>query len=140
MSVLCIHCGSSSYKKNGTYKGVQRYRCQDCKRFFSDSPRKFTYKDKQKAIDMYLNNVGIRKTARFMGASPALIVRWIKSFAEQISRQLSVASQNVFDNKPDIIEMDEIYTFVQKSSKEPLYGVLIAGNRVALLPITSAKE
>lgn len=140
MSFVCTHCGSSSHKKNGTYNGIQRYRCQDCKRYFSDIPRKFTYQDKKRAIDMYVNNVGIRKTAQFIGASPALIVRWIKSFAEQLSQQLVVASQGVLDTRPDIIEMDEIYTFVQKNGSKQSYGVLIAGDRVALLPFISAKE
>ena len=26
----CKHCGSPNVKKNGHYKGRQRYRCKDC--------------------------------------------------------------------------------------------------------------
>ena len=140
MALVCTHCGSSVFKKNGSYKGVQRYRCQNCSRFFSDQPRKFRFEDKEKALEMYLNNVGIRKTAQFIGASPALIVRWIKAFYEQVSQQLIQSSHRIVDARPDVIEMDEIYTFVKKNSSGQSYGVLIVGEQVALLRTTSEKD
>ncbi|MCL2298149.1 MAG: hypothetical protein FWC38_02790, partial [Proteobacteria bacterium] len=72
----CTHCGSTSYVKNGSYKGSQRYRCKDCGRAFSDKVRKFTYADKERFLHMYLNNVGIRKSALFMGCSSSMPNRW----------------------------------------------------------------
>ena len=135
----CTRCGARDFRKNGTHAGVQRYRCRACGGYFSDRPRKFGFADKAKALDMYLNNVGIRKIARFMGASPALMVRWVKAFGAQVSAQIAAAGASTATDAPDIIEMDEVYTFVQKNSSAPSYGVLIAGDRVALLRITSAK-
>ena len=129
----CLYCGSVNYRKNGTARGLQRYRCKDCHHYFSEKPRKFSYKDKRRALDMYLNNVGIRKIAYFLGASPTLILRWIRNFGEELSEKLAKTSETIKDNVPDIIEMDEIYTFIQKNSKEPQYGLLIAGNSVVLL-------
>ena len=52
---------SINYKKNGKYKGSQRYICKDCSRSFSDKIRKFIFADKEKFLELYLNNVGIRK-------------------------------------------------------------------------------
>ena len=74
MSLLCIHCGSNNFVKNGSYQGVQHYKCKLYKRYFSSKLRKFTYQDKAKAIEMYINNVGIRKISRFIQCSPALII------------------------------------------------------------------
>ena len=117
MTLLCTHCGSNSFRKNGTYQGIQRYRCHACQRFFSDKPRKFTYQTKVKAIDMYLNNVGIRKIARFIQCSPSLILRWIRAFSQQIAERLEQARQQAKQQVPDIIEMDELYTYVKKTAK-----------------------
>jgi hypothetical protein len=63
----CTHCGSAKFVKNGSYKGSQRFICSDCGSAFSDKVCKFTYADKERFLEMYLNNTGVRKAARFMG-------------------------------------------------------------------------
>ena len=84
---------------------------------------------------MYLNHVGVRKIARFVKASPAGVLKWIRAAHARLSQQLTQAKQSLTQHVPDIIEMDEIYTFVQKNSSGPSYGLLIVGDSVALLPI-----
>ena len=135
MEQLCTCCGSNQFMKNGSYQGVQRYRCKSCMRYFSDKPRKFTYQQKAKAIDMYLNNVGIRKIAKFIACSSPLVVKWIKALGKQISDQLESNAKEAACQMPAIIEMDEIYTFVKKNSKGQLYGLLIVGEQVGLFPM-----
>jgi len=130
----CVHCGSSKYIKNGSYKGSQRFICKDCGRAFSDKVRKFTYADKERFLDMYLNNVGIRKCARFMGCSSSLLVRWVREFAGNLRRRLEKVQENFDLNKiPEVIEMDEIYTRVKKGRQEFRYGLLILETDVKLL-------
>jgi transposase-like protein len=131
--MACHHCGSDSYRKNGSYLGVQRFICKSCKRSFTDKSPKFSQEIRQSALEMYLNNVGIRKAALFVGASPACILKWIKKAANTLSEQLQQAASQVKDNLPDVIEMDEIYTFVQKNSKEQSSGLLILDDKVVLL-------
>lgn len=139
MVMVCTRCGSDKYRKNGSYKGVQRYRCLRCKGYFSTVVRKFDYAAKAKALDMYLNNVGIRKVARFIGCSPALVVRWIKAAGERLSLQLAEAKDKIKDQLPDVIEMDEIFTYVKKNSNEQSYGLLILEGKPVLLRMSSAK-
>jgi transposase-like protein len=139
MRIQCTRCGSSDYRRNGSHAGVQRYRCRDCGAYFSDRKRKFDYSDKARALDMYLNNVGIRKVARFTGASPASVVKWIRAAGMRLLRQLAQASKEVADRLPDVIEMDEIYTHVQKNSAAPSYGLLILDGRPVLLRMPSVK-
>lgn len=134
----CRHCGSAEVRKNGSFEGVQRYRCRACGRYFSDKPRKFGKAVEAQALDMYLNNVGIRKIARFTGASPAGVLKWIGKAHRALAERLGRAAAQLASELPDIIEMDEIYTFVQKNSSGPSFGLLIAGDSVALLRITSA--
>lgn len=34
--LACVHCGSTSVKRNGIYKTRQRYLCKNCGRSFND--------------------------------------------------------------------------------------------------------
>ena len=125
MSQLCTHCGSSQFTQNGSCKGVRRYKCKSCMRYFSDKPRKFTYPQKGQAIQMYLNNVGLRKIARFIGCSPPSVIYWIKTLGKKIEAQLKNNANKVASQMPDIIEMDEIYTFVKKTAKGSCMACLL---------------
>jgi transposase-like protein len=137
MATVCTRCGSENYRKNGSYKSVQRYVCTGCGAYFSDSPRKFTYADKAYALELYLGNVGIRKMAQFIGGSPALMVKWMRAAGKRMAEQLIQASKQVEQNLPDVIEMDEIYTFVQKKANVPSYGLLILDGEAVLLRTSS---
>lgn len=129
----CLRCGSTDFKRNGAHKGVQRYQCKACKRFFSDRIRKFSYDDKRRALEFYLNNTGVRKTARFMRCSSAMVVRWVREAAQNLKLQLSQASLRLDESLPDIIELDEIYTKVKKTPGGLPYGLLILGGEARLL-------
>ncbi|RKH74516.1 IS1 family transposase [Corallococcus sp. AB045] len=136
--MACHHCGSPAFRKNGHSAGVQRYLCRACGRSFSANGERFSKALKAQALDMYLNNVGIRKIARFTGASPPAVLKWIRKAAQALAAQLEQASAQVQEDLPDVIEMDEIYTFVQKNSAAPSYGLLILAGKVALLRTSSA--
>jgi hypothetical protein len=70
------------------------------------------------AIEMYMNSMGIRAIGRVLGASPATVLNWIRkehaALQQRLTRQAPVQADG-----PDIIEMDEIYTYVQKNSAGP---------------------
>jgi transposase-like protein len=108
----CRHCKSRNTRKNGKSKGKQRYICKECGRTFAGKPPKFSEKTKQKAIIMYLNNVGIRKIALFLDCSPSTVLNWIRQKHDR-----SISSPKVSESA-DIIEMDEIYTYYTKKNRE----------------------
>jgi len=114
--MICPGCQSSDVRRSGLKQGAQRYRCKACGRYMTDKPPRFSAEVKAKAVDMYLNNVGIRKIARFVGASPAGVLRWIRKEHAHLQARTAQAEQPHGPAVPDIIEMDEIYTFVQKNS------------------------
>jgi transposase-like protein len=115
----CPRCSSYDLRKSGPKNGAQRYCCKQCGRYCTDRPPRFSLETKAKAIDMYLNNVGIRKIARFVGASPAGVLRWIRKEHELLQLRLSEAICAPLQGEPDIIEMNEIYTFVEKKPGGP---------------------
>jgi transposase-like protein len=112
--MFCTHCGSEKYAKNGVSNGVQRYKCKKCNRTFGDKIRKFTYLDKLRFLELYMNNNGIRASARILGCSPALLVKLVRELAANLRRDLAAALDTLSDAKLlEIIEMDEIYTRVK---------------------------
>jgi transposase-like protein len=99
----CRQCDGTDLIKRGRKAGHQRYMCRACGRYCTDSQPKFTAQTKTMAIEMYMNGMGIRAIGRVLAASPAAV-------------QQRLANQGrVQVDEPDIIEMDEIYTYVQKN-------------------------
>ena len=115
----CTHCGSTSFKKNGMHKGVQRYQCSICKQFFSDSVKKFSYRDKCRALDLYLNNISVRKIAKFMKCSAAMVVRWVKDAAQNLKLQAV--------NKSEC--QDEIFADIKKQLPGCCIDCLLSAKR-----------
>jgi transposase-like protein len=132
----CSHCGGLKFVKNGSYKGSQRFICKVCRRAFSDKVRKFSYADKERFLQMYLNNVGIRKSALLIGCAPSLLVKWGRELAKNVSLQLQNALSELEDSSiPKTIEMDEICARIEKEGEGPRYGLLIIGTEVRLLRV-----
>jgi len=136
----CRYCVSGSTIRNGRSGDVQRFHCRSCQRYFRDRPPKFSHEVKALALDMHRNNVGIRKIARFIGAAPATIIAWIsKAWIRKAHEAMTADTLDVPHETaaPDIIEMDEIYTFIQKNGSAPSSGQPIAAGRGISSPGTS---
>jgi len=128
----CKHCNSKRTRKNGTSIGIQRFICRDCGRTFSNKSPRFSTATKQQAILMYLNNVGIRKTALFVGASRTTVLNWIKQKHKTLLEMLR-DFQPDRSEIADIIELDEIYTFIKKNNNGQSFGLLTLGEKNVLL-------
>ena len=161
MSIKCKSCNSTSLVKNGIVLGKQRYKCKSChyKTRVGDARVKHDDNKKNMAIIMYLNNSGIRAIARVLKTSPALVLYWIKRYAKNFidtleSKKLSKVNDtksSARDNKssaqgnkssaqdkklsqePDIIEMDEIFTYIKKKQIQSEFGLLILDGNIVLL-------
>ena len=110
--ITCPKCRSAKISKNGHNRGAQRYVCKECRVTFSEKPVKFSREVKKQAIEMVLNGIGIRKTARFVKSSHTSVINWLKE-AHRILK--AVKKEEKPWEKADIIEFDEIYTFVKKN-------------------------
>ena len=130
--MICKHCGSEKTRKNGVSKGYQRYKCNTCGRTFSGTPAKYSEKTKRMAVWMSLNGVGIRKIALLLGTSHVNVLNWLKKAHETMLQSLE-ASNSDYSEEVDIIELDEIYTFIQKKGGNTRYGLLILDGSSVLL-------
>ena len=128
----CKHCGSERTRKNGISKGYQRYKCNACGRTFSGTPIKHSQSKKRLAVWMSLNGVGIRKIALLLDTSHVNVLNWLKKAHETMLQSLG-NSHSDYSEEVDIIELDEIYTFVQKKGGDTRYGLLILDGSSVLL-------
>ena len=135
----CPYCHSQHVRKNGKSRGTQRMQCMVCKKTFPLNPKRHSKEDKYKAILMYLNNVGIRKIALFFGVSAPAVLRWIRN-SHKLLLELLENFKPLTTDKADIIELDEIYTYVKKRVKGQSYGLLILDGESVLLHIPSEKD
>ena len=135
----CPYCHSQHVRKNGKSRGTQRMQCMVCKKTFPLNPKRHSKEDKYKAILMYLNNVGIRKIALFFGVSAPAVLRWIRN-SHKLLLELLENFKPLTTDKADIIELDEIYTYVKKRVKGQSYGLLILDEESVLLHIPSEKD
>jgi len=109
----CTHCGSEKFVKDGRCGGKQRYACKDCGRKFGGG--KHSPEKKAFALQLYMNNVGIRKIGFFCNVSHSLVLKWIRTAHKNLTKRLQ-SSNRVYGKEPDVIELDEIYTFIKKKA------------------------
>jgi transposase-like protein len=67
----------------------------------------------KQAVIMSMNGVGIRKTALLLGTSHVNVLNWLKKAHATMTKSLEKTHSD-YCEEVDEIELDEIYTFVQK--------------------------
>lgn len=82
---------------------------ETCKRSYGGGVH--TADEKNKAIYMYVNNVGIRKIGRMLGVSSSVVLGWIRKATQKIE----LLKKGEGKGEMDEIELDEIFTYVKKS-------------------------
>ena len=112
--ILCKKCNSQKIVKNGSVRGVQRYRCKECSlNFVEGDVRKKPQTAVKKALCVILYSLGkasFSMLGKVLNHSPSIIYRWIKEAMDK-TPEPSVSA--------DIQEMefDEMWHFLQKKVK-----------------------
>lgn len=134
--IECRFCGSDRVVKNGIIRGKQRYKCKGCgkNQMLNDGRVKYSNKEKYMAVAMYLNNVGFRAIGRVMNIPFQIIHNWIRKAGELVERRAN--KESTISRNIAILEMDELYTYIQKKSGKYEYGLLLIGTEMKLLRIT----
>ena len=88
----CKNCGSHKVVRFGTYKGVQRYWCKECKRKFKADGALFHMKTPanqvSSALNMYYEGMSIKAIRRLLqqeynnAPSTATIYEWIMKYTQ----------------------------------------------------------
>ncbi len=135
----CRHCGSVNLIKSGIVQGKQRHKCKECGKTTrqNDGRVKYSPDKKLRVLKMYLENAGIRSIERLEGVPNPLIIRWIRNSAALISDLLKPSAPVEKLEDVEIMEMDELYSFIKKNGTESTYGQLRIGTKVGLLILRS---
>ena len=123
MNHSCPKCSSPEISKNGRSRhGNQRYVCRQCKATFGDTDgRRVSEEKKQLALRHYAEGVGQRATERLVGVSHNSVMNWVRQEVE------GKALQKIDASEIEVVEADELWTFVgQKKLPSGYGGLLIA--------------
>ena len=134
----CKFCESEALVKNGFVRKKQRYRCAGCgkNQVAGDERVKYGNALRKQALSMYLNSSGLRSIGRVLGVPFQLVSRWVADAGRIVEEEILKLRMN--PRHVSILEMDELYTYVQKNSGRYEYGWLLIGTEMKLLRLTSA--
>ena len=139
----CKFCESVNIRKEGFSRGVQRYKCNDCGRVQvnRDFRIKFDSREKNAALTLYLEGNGFRRIARILSKIfnkkfvYQTVIQWIKNFGYSLENQQISSQQESKDI--EVLEMDELYTYIQKNGIKSGYGLLLTEIGCVLIHLKS---
>ncbi|MFC1659568.1 hypothetical protein ACFL0U_03315 [Pseudomonadota bacterium] len=133
-SIKCKYCKSTNIVKNGFVLGRQRYKCKNCGKNFTINPNsKYSEYERDLAIFMYINNCGIRKIGKILNIPFQLVSYWIKRKRGILKEEIKRRNENQEARKMEILEIDELFTYVKKRQAEYEYGLLLIGTEIKLV-------
>lgn len=144
MTIMCKRCNSGGCVKNGMMQKKQRYRCKVCGYNFTsgDGRERYDAATKQMAVRMYLNNCGFRRISDIIDVPLTTVFGWIQRAGQIVDEMVKTQKQEGGDI--EILEMDELYTYVKKSQENakkqgkesantPAFGLLLIGTQAKIL-------
>lgn len=81
VSLHCVHCSGSDLVRFGlASNGIRRYRCKSCAKTFVEQ---YSYEArkpgvKEKIVDMAIDGVGVRATARLLGVDQNTVMSTLR--------------------------------------------------------------
>jgi transposase-like protein len=115
---MCLKCGSPNIWSRGSYKGVKRLQCKDCRKYFSNTSGTALYhihkKDKWQAyLQCMEEGLTLRKSAEKVGISYQTSFIWRHKILSSLSDVES-------DHFAGIVEADEFYLRYSEKGKKNL--------------------
>ena len=120
--MYCPKCKNSESTKDGIVKKKQRYKCRSCNYHYTvelkstSKPRN----TKRQALELYLEGLGFRSIGRFLNVSHVSVYKWIKSYGKDLDDIKS-------DKKIEVVEMDEMHTYIGHKKTTAGFGYLLIG-------------
>ena len=85
-----------------------------CGKKYTPEPKQQGYDDetRQKAVELYIDGMNLRRIGRQLGVSPQSVLNWVNAHAAQ----LPDAPQ---PDQVEVVEMDELHTFIERKKTKP---------------------
>lgn len=130
----CPKCNSGKHVKDGIVKGKQRYFCKECKFRYTVKHVGKPIELKKAALYLYLEGLGFRSIERFLKVSNVSVMNWIKGFGKEIE------SLKKTDGTIEIVEMDELHTYISLKKTTFGYGLLLIDLENGTSTLSLARE
>ena len=127
-NIHCKKCTLSNYVKSGHVRRLQRYKCKGCGCQFTATKARGVHPAlKSFALVLYgYCGVSMGNIARLFKVSTVAVLKWIRAAGEQIEPPKP-------QEKPEIVMIDEFWSFVNGKKTKYGSGVPLTGYRVDLL-------
>ncbi len=131
----CKHCNGTKLTLSGIVKNKQRYKCKDCGKTSRDGDKRIIHslEKKTKVIRSYLEGVGIRSIERLENISAPMIINLVRTFSKKLQEKLQNQRVSEDIRNIEILEIDDLFTYVQKKLPKSTYGLLLIGTEMKLL-------
>lgn len=104
---ICKYCGSSALEGHGTKRGSRKWKCKNCNRTQCEVDRRFKFTDEEKkmAINIYLEGVGLRGTARILSQffkksfCAKTVMTWVAKAGIKIEEELEEREREEYEQK-----------------------------------------
>lgn len=119
--IKCPKCSSFKYVKSGIISGRQRFRCKDCKYYYTVNKigKKIDDYYITKALQLYMEGISAREIERLIGISHVSVHNWVKKLGiKRISNDSHHPTYKVFNH----IELAE---FIAKRENLEGFGAII---------------
>ncbi len=129
----CKKCGSTSYVKAGSIRGCQRYQCRSCRCQFTDTkPRGVSPILRNLGVILYAHHgVPMMGIAKLFKVSTVAVLKWVRKASDKVA-----TLSDPTPPKAEIIQVDEMWHFVNGKKTKFGSGELWMGYRVELSPGT----
>jgi transposase-like protein len=110
-----------------------------------DNREKYTETEKRAAILLYLEGCGFRRISRILQGiynikvCYQLVIQWIKKAGLKLEKDLLKTSEPTRKEIP-VLEMDELFTYIQKKQIKSEYGLLLTEIGCVLLDLRSVTQ
>ena len=115
----CPKCTSDNFVKAGFISENQRYKCKKCGYFFTKKCLGYDIEIKIKAIRMFREGLGFRSIGRLLDVSFQSVANWVRNFGKILKENVKIESDF------DVVEVDEMWHYVKKNSKNCGFGLLL---------------
>lgn len=120
--VVCPICGKKHIQKFGSSSGIQRYRCKDCGKTFTEYTKTVFFSTKKdydtwfKYIELMMTGLSLAKIASKCGISVLTAFRWRHKVLNAIKKQFENTTVS------GVVEADETF-FLQSHKGKKIEGI-----------------
>ena len=111
----CKSCNdeTNQIKAGKTKAGPQKYKCKICGKYYTQESKKRGHSEetKNQAIKLYLERNSGRAVGRILGIGKNMCLYWIRKYSKNIE------PKETPNTRVNVIEMDELYSFVERKKQ-----------------------